>query len=398
MFEILALQSPTGDASYDEHLRKVQDAARLTPDNPDAWTVVARGWISKARNDNREDLYANAEHAASRALIADPANRAALNIRGIVHLNAHRFDAARKVAEQVLEADAADPMALGTLSDALLELGDYDASEAAVQRMIDAKPSLPSYARAAHLKWLRGDNAAAKELYRLAFGAGRGHSDREPAAWTLVEVANIFLHEGDIEGAAAGYDLALKHLPDYWGANLGKARVAMAQQRWADAVEALKAARAAKPKDLTVVWSLGVAADKAGDDEVARKAYVAADALAQEDIIVGVHYRAYRAANASELTAAIEPELQKRPNNVWVAAAAAHAYAAAGRESDAAAQLAQARRLGTQDPRLAYLSVLTGAPDAQTHATALVDKHTRWLPAEPGTSAFEYAGKWLSER
>ena len=49
---------------------------------------------------------------------------------------------------------------------ATLELGDVEASTKAVQRMLDLKPSLPSYGRAAHLRWLLGDTAGAQALYQ----------------------------------------------------------------------------------------------------------------------------------------------------------------------------------------------------------------------------------------
>jgi tetratricopeptide (TPR) repeat protein len=77
----------------------------------------------------------------------------ALRLRGLVLLNDHEFAKARDLAKQMLERDADDALSWGTKSDAELELGDTAAAIESAQRMMDLKPNLPSYGRAAHLRW-----------------------------------------------------------------------------------------------------------------------------------------------------------------------------------------------------------------------------------------------------
>src|SRR5687767_14886307 len=89
-------------------------------------------------------------------------------LRTLVLLNDHRFAEAAKLSRETLARDPNDLVALGALADAELELGKLDAALEATQRMLDIKPNLPSYSRAAYLRWLSGDGAEAKRLLRLA--------------------------------------------------------------------------------------------------------------------------------------------------------------------------------------------------------------------------------------
>src|SRR5207248_4035275 len=114
--------------------------------------------------------------------------------------------------------------------------GHFEAAADAAQKMVDLKPNLPSYSRASWLAWLHGDVPAATEYARLAIDAGGDRSDNEPQAWVIVQAAMIFWSQGDLGGADAGFDTALDRVPGYPPALVGKARVALAQGRAADAV------------------------------------------------------------------------------------------------------------------------------------------------------------------
>jgi tetratricopeptide (TPR) repeat protein len=190
------------------------------------WVAIGEAWIDKARRTYDEGLYLHAGACAELATRDDPRDLAAALLRGQVQLNRHDFAKARATAERVVAERPRDQRAWGLLSDAALELGDLPAAVQAAQRMVDLKPNLPSYARAAHLAWLQSDVAAAKLYYRQAYkAAGAG----EPRAWILVEAAEIFRLEGDLAGADAGFALALENHPDYPPALVGRARVAIAR-------------------------------------------------------------------------------------------------------------------------------------------------------------------------
>ena len=157
----LALAKVRGSGAADVAVSAAQTAARQNMQKDDAWIVLGRAWVRKARESNDPGFYLNANACASVVLAKDPADKLALDLRGLVLLNDHKFEEARALATEVVARHPEDPMAWGNLGDALVELGRYDEAIVAVQHMVDLKPNLPSYSRASHLQWLRGDATSA---------------------------------------------------------------------------------------------------------------------------------------------------------------------------------------------------------------------------------------------
>ena len=238
----------------------------------DAYVLAGYGWVRKARSEARPQLYRNAEACAQQALELAPNDAAARGLRGMVLLNDHRFTEARELALELLARDAHDVTALGLLSDAALELGDREQALDAAQRMVDEKPSLLSYGRAAHLRWLQGDVTGAKRLYERAIAAGAELKDREPRAWMIVQAALVFWHAGDYAGADAGLNLALREQPEYAPALEAKGRVALARGDARAAIGWLERAERKNPLCETA-WMLGDAYRLVGDQARAAQAY-----------------------------------------------------------------------------------------------------------------------------
>jgi tetratricopeptide (TPR) repeat protein len=218
-----------GDAELKEAQQKAQTAAPR--ERAAAWVSAGQAFIRIARTRTQPELYAHVEACANRALQAVEGDADALHLKGIVMMDAHRFAEARALAEQLIAGDGDDVAAFGLMSDALLELGKLEEAAQAAQRMLDLKPSLLSYGRSAHLRALAGDTKGALELYALAISAGRHLKDREPRAWMMVEAAKLFLHKGDIAGAEAGFDAALRELPGYAPALAGRRSAAAARAK-----------------------------------------------------------------------------------------------------------------------------------------------------------------------
>ncbi|MEP7126121.1 MAG: tetratricopeptide repeat protein, partial [Byssovorax sp.] len=188
----LALAKPTGTTAIDREIARLQPLAEKQAGQPDPWVQLGRVWVRKAREASDPGFYLGAKACADLALDAAPGDRPATNLLGLVLLNDHKFDDARDLASQLLAKSPEDLMALGTLSDASLELGRYDEAIKAADKMGQLKPNLPSYIRASYLQWLRGDVKAAKESARLAIDAGRDPREPEPRCWALVQAAMIF--------------------------------------------------------------------------------------------------------------------------------------------------------------------------------------------------------------
>jgi tetratricopeptide (TPR) repeat protein len=348
--EALALMPLRGEGAGERAVRRRQDDVRKTPGSAAAWVALGRAWIQQARAASDPALHLNAGAAASRALALDPRAAAALAIRGAVELDAHRFDDARRTAEAALAIAPEDLVALGVLADALVELGRYEAADAAAARMMALKPSLPAYARASWLRWLRGDTGPALEAIRRGIDAAPAG---EPRAWALVQAAQVFLQRGDAAGAEAGYALALEVHPGYPPALVGQGRAALARGDAKGAVAALDEAFRRAPHAETA-WLLGEARRAAGDRAGADRADADVDRLgrAAEPRVLAL-FLATRGASPGEAVRLAEEERARRPD-VYSDDALAWALHRAGRAGDAWAAADRALRLGTPDARLLF--------------------------------------------
>jgi tetratricopeptide (TPR) repeat protein len=374
----LALTPPDGERPTDVAVRRQIEAATKLPDKPDVWVKLGQAWLARARV-SREGLdWQRADIAADVALKKVPDLPAALNVRALVLLHGHRFAAARDAAERILQIDASDPMALGTLSDAQLELGDLKAARAAAQRMIDIKPNLPSYTRAAWLRWLLGDVAGALDLWRLAIDAGRGALP-EPTAFALTEAARLFWHRGDLGGADKGLDMALAVQPGYGPALLLKARVALAQGDAARAATLAKQAQVFEPL-VEGAWLLEDALRTAGDEAGANAAAADVARIGADD---GRAFANYRAVRKQDLDGALADMQRERRVRGGPYTLDTHAWVLhrSGRAADARVIVDELRKKLPPDARLLYhVGAVLMATGEEEEGRALVNKALKTNP------------------
>lgn len=352
--ERLALQKLNGTGGADLSVQEAQRNVRPQMSKDDGWVVLGRAWVRKARESNDPGFYLNADACAAVVLARNPDHAMALGLRGLVLLNGHKFADARDLAARIVAKHPDDPMAWGTSSDALLELGRYEEATAAVQRMVDLKPNLPSYSRASHVQWLRGDTAGAKETVRRALDAGRdAKRDPEPGAWVFVQAAMIFWHEGDFEGAEAGFDKALERISDYAPANVGKGRVAMSRGDHRRAAELFDRAFKVSPL-VETAWLLGDARAAAGDAKGAQEAYASVDRDGHRtDPRTLSLFLSTKNQDPAEALRLAREEYESR-KDILTEDALAWALFRNGKIDEAKASIARARRLGTPDARLIY--------------------------------------------
>jgi tetratricopeptide (TPR) repeat protein len=349
----LALLEPEGQPALDGRIRGLQARVRDAPRKVDGWVELGQAWVRKARSSGDALHYLSAEACAEVALRLSPRDPGALDLRGLMLLNQHRFEEARQLAQSVVDVAPEDAPAWGNLSDALTDLGRYSEATRAAQRMMDLKPNLASYARASYLLWLRGDVAGAKESARLAIDAGGDVHDSEPLAWVLVLAATIFWHEGDYDGAEAGFLRALGVKPGFPPALVGRARVALAQGRAAVAVLLLQQAFDARPLAETaglLADARRLLGDSPGAEAAERELF--REGRSGDGRTLSL-YLSTHDRDADEARALAEHELTIR-DDLYTEDALAWALYRQGRLLEARAASDKARALATPDARLLY--------------------------------------------
>ena len=346
----LALRAPVGDGPTDRRIADLQERLRRAPGSPEAWMSLGEAWVRKAREAADPGLYHGAEDCAAAALALAPGAARALALRGMVLMEGHRFEEARTLGEQLTARHPEFTPGYGILSDALLELGRFEEAAAAAQRMMDLKPSLPSYIRASHLLWLQGDVEGALESARLAIDAG---GDPEARAWARTQAALIRWHRGELARAEAELELALAECPDHPAALVARGRVALSRGDPAGARRWLERAEARSPLAETA-WLLGDAAAAAGEPERARQAYARAvqRGRASDRRTLALFY-ATRAEAPEEAVRLAEEERVVR-DDIYTEDVYAWALYRAGRLAEAEAAADRATRLGTPDARLLF--------------------------------------------
>jgi tetratricopeptide (TPR) repeat protein len=385
----ICLADPRGGLPIDQAIREHQRLARRMSGKPEEWILAGRGWVRKARRSGDAGFYVNVAACASATLHVAPASVPALGLRALALMNDHRFSDARAVAETILHKEARDPVALGVLSDALLELGQFEEAAAAVQKMVDLRPDMSSYSRASYLRWLQGDTAHAKTFIRFAL-AGRDARDPEPAAWTFVQAGMLFWNEGDYDGADAVFAEALTWLPEYPPALVGRARVALGRRQPSRAIELLEKAYRIHPLTETA-WLLGDAREMAGDTDGALREYdrVVRDGRRSDTLTLALFYATKNRA-LDDAVRLVEAERRIR-GGIYVDDVYAWTLFRAGRIAEARGISDRALKLGTPDARLLYHAGAIRLAAGDREGLALVRRAIALNPGFDWTGAAEAA-------
>ena len=368
----LCSSAPSGSLPIDAAIKVDQARVQALPTKSEGWIRVGWDWVRKARLAGDPGFYVNVAGCADEALRLAPESNAARELHGLVLMNGHRFEEARQQAETILRTDPANQVALGMLSDALLELGRFDEAVAAAQRRADVKPDSVAYARASYFRWLTGDKEEAKRFIVSAL-SGRDRRDPEPAAWTFVEAARIFWHEADYDGADAVLAEALRWVPDYPPALVMRGRVALALGQPTRAIVDLEKAYRAQPLPETA-WLLADARTMLGDIAGAQDDSVrVVDTGSRSDRLTLALFYATK-DRAIDLALRLIDEERATRGGVYVDDTYAWVLYRAGRIEEARQASDRAMRLGTPDARILYhagaIQMAAGIPSGR----ALVEK------------------------
>lgn len=334
--------------------------ARLQQDADDPISPIELGWAyaQKARESGDAGYYLRAERALRKSLERGPGNYRALATLAWVEVGEHRFGAARELAQRCVKIHPQDPFNYGTLGDAEVELGQYDASWAAIQRMLALERGLAAYARLAYQRELRGDRQAALRLMRQA-AAAADPTDAHSCAWCRAQLGDLYLKGGALREARRQYDAALGFLPGYYLALFGKARVAAAQRQWNAAERLFNQAIAVIPRP-DFIAALGDLYALMGRKAAARRQYDLVVQIEAVNRVAGVpdnrRLALFYANHDRDLPAALA--LARREyalrQDVFTGDALAWALYKNGRFSQAWQRAQDAMRLKTPDAGIFY--------------------------------------------
>ncbi len=156
------------------------------------------GWafVAKARESFDPGFYKLAEQCARSIEKRNPQSQETMLLRAHVLQNLHRFKESEPLARRLVQQRGLS-FDYGLLGDALMEQGKLGAAVEAYQQMMNLKPDLRAYARAAHMRWLKGDLEGAIEAMQLAVGAA-SPQDAESAAWVNTRLASYEFHAGNL--------------------------------------------------------------------------------------------------------------------------------------------------------------------------------------------------------
>ena len=347
----LVLTPQTGDSRADNEISQLQQRVREGR-NVELW-LDRLGWafVEKARESFDPGFYKLAEQCVRAIETRNPQSQEAMLLRAHVLQNLHRFKESETLARSLVQQRGLS-FDYGLLGDALMEQGKLDDAVEAYQRMMNLKPDLRAYARAAHMRWLKGDLEGAIEAMELAVSAG-SPSDAESSAWVSTRLAFYEFQAGRLNEAEQRCALAISLQSDYASTLLLKGKMLLAQSSLGEAVQVLQ--RAVKLNPLPEYeWTLAEALRAAGKENEAREVEAQlCQRGASSDPRTLALYLATRHVSSDTAVRLARAEFDSR-SDVFTHDALAWSLAAAGKLTEAHTEMQRAMAEGTQDARLFF--------------------------------------------
>ena len=245
--------------------------------------------------------------------------------------------------------------------------------------------SIPGLTRGAYLRELYGFSDGALEFLRKAHGRTRP-SEVEDRAWILTHMAHVSLGDGRLDSAERFVQQALDLFPGYHYALANLAKLRMAQERFAEAVELFKKRYdlAPHPENL---FDVALALEKAGRADDAVNAYREFEKLGRAEMegadncnLHLVFYYSDHAGKPEEALRIARREIERR-QDVFTRDAYAWALFQAGDYEQADIEISKALAPGIRDAKFFYHAGAIAAKRGDEAAAR--DYWTRSLDANP---------------
>jgi tetratricopeptide (TPR) repeat protein len=357
----LVLAPHEGALRIDADIRQRQDQARNGANTDSALERLGWLFVTKARETFDPGFYKLAEQCALALETKRPHSADALLLRGHALQSQHRFTEAEAIARELVKQRGL-AFDHGLLGDVLVDLGCVEEAARAYQTMLDLRPDPHGYARAAHIRWLKGDVMGAVELMRMA-ARGVPANDAESTAWMHTQLARYAWQAQLGNEAERSLAAALEVRSTYPPALLLQGRMLIAANKASDAIEPLGAAAMRNPLP-EYFWVLSEALRATGRESEARDIEAKLARSAGSDPRTTSLYLATRGEQTRFALSLAQKELGER-GDIFTHDAVAWALAANGRYDDAREHMAQALAQGTRDPRLVFHAAVIAARSGQ---------------------------------
>ena len=268
----------------DDEIHKASEAARLHPSDA-AWSRLGDALMQKARETMDLSYYGSAEAAYRKSLALTPNYANALVGVAWVLSGRHEFEQSIEWANKALKVEPNRADAYGLLGDAATEMGDYDSAFEHYQKMLDLKPDIASYSRAAHLLFITGGFKKATLLMSKAIGSGGAYPENR--AWCIAQMALLDFAQGAYVPAEQMLTEGLKESPNNYHLLAAMGKVKAALKDFPAAIEYYKRAQAIVPQHEVVV-ALGDLYTLEGRTDDAHRQYALVDVVRQLNKANGV--------------------------------------------------------------------------------------------------------------
>ncbi|RSN53669.1 hypothetical protein DMH01_38895 [Amycolatopsis sp. WAC 04182] len=218
-----------GTSTLDHAIRAAE--AKLAKGTRDPRTLAELGaaYVELARVEADPAIFPKAEEALRKSLARQPdGNGIALAGMAALANARHDFAAARQWGEKAKAALPDNAEVYGVLNDAYTQLGDTTAAAAALQRMLDLKPGVPSFTRAAYEFEIHGRVDDARHALDRALA---GATDPGDVAFCRGLLGELAFDNGDLDTAVLHFEAGLRAAPEETSLRQGRAKVAAARGR-----------------------------------------------------------------------------------------------------------------------------------------------------------------------
>lgn len=356
--EIVSASAGPPAATLDGLVEQLQTRLEAVPQDHLSWSTLGIAYVQQARVTADPSYYPRAEGALNESLDVEPDDNF-LAYAGLSSLASgrHEFAKAKEFAEQGLEINDFSSILWGALSDAELQLGNYDAATEAVERMLELSPDTSSLARASYLAELRGDIPLATSLMEQALEGAGTPTDQ---AFAITILGDLKFNAGEPGPALTLYNQARELAPQDATALYGKARAEAALGQNETALEHYETLVEQSPEPSYLI-AYGELLESLGRTEQAQDQYDVVEVVQQlfeangvESDAAPVLFLADHGAPEQALDEA-ETAIEKRP---FLAMYDAYAWAlhVNGRDEDALVAIENALQLGTPNALLYYHS------------------------------------------